>query len=393
MSSAPIVCLSSQDWRDPMWTNKQHVMSRLAKRHRVLYVDYRIEPFGRLRARGARGFLGPIVEVVDGVEVLSFGGAELAAWSPSAGPRRSWVRHELRLQLLRRYLKREGIERPILWVYHPGYGEAVQSLPRSLLVYDCVDEYTEFPEYRDRPEGIARREATLCKSADLVFTTSQPLFESKRAFNPEHTHLVHNVGDAEHFRRAMEPATQVPDDLAQLPRPVIGFFGAVSDYKLDQSWLLRLAEARPQWSVVVIGPVGVADDATEVEALAARENVHLLGHRPYADLPAYAKGFDVATIPYRINAYTRHCFPIKFFEYLATGKPVVISPLPSLEPYFGAVRVASEVEGFIDACEDALRRPEDGKGGRLQLADENAWPARIRKMMDLVEARQRDRAA
>ena len=116
----------------------------------------------------------------------------------------------------------------------------------------CVDEYAEFPMYRGSPEWLLRREEALCRGADVVFATSERLFEAKRSYNPDNTYLVHNVGDAAHFRRADDAATRVPDDLAQLPKPVVGFIGAVSPYKLNLEWIAHLASAKPSWTVALV---------------------------------------------------------------------------------------------------------------------------------------------
>lgn len=119
-----------------------------------------------------------------------------------------------------------------------------------------------------------------------MFTTAPALHESKREHNPERTYFVRNVGDAEHFNRTLDPELPVASELAELPRPVIGFVGAISDYKLDTGWLLHLAKVRPTYSVVLVGPIGVADPSTGLSRLRAASNVHMLGPRDYATLPS-----------------------------------------------------------------------------------------------------------
>ena len=343
-----IVCLSSQPWADSMWTNKQHIMSRLAQRHRVVYVDHgfrslpgylydhlRHAPLDvfepkRLLAEG-------VYQQDESLWVASSWGPQPAYLLPVDSKIRNWVAYDLKLKFVKRFLRRKGMDEPIVWVYHPAFADAVDDIDGKLLVYDCVDEYTAFPNYEDVADWIAEKERRLCEKADLVFTTSQALYDDKKKYNPEQTHLVHNVGDADHFKQALEESTPVAEEVAALDGPVIGFVGAVSDYKLNEDWLLELARAKPDWEIVVIGPVGVSDPSTDVSAMKEAANIHLLGYRDYEDLPTYIKGFDVATIPYRINDYTRSVFPIKFFEFLATGTPVVISALPSLVDYYEEV--------------------------------------------------------
>jgi glycosyltransferase involved in cell wall biosynthesis len=179
----------------------------------------------------------------------------------------------------------------------------------------------------------------------------------------------------------------VPDDIAALPKPVIGFVGAISDYKLNSEWLQALAAARRDWSIALIGPVGVGDEHTDVARLRDHPNIHLLGHRPYATLPGYVKGFDVAMIPYRLNEYTRYSFPIKFFELLSSGKPVVISPLEAVAAYHDAVLVAHDVDELVARCEQALAQPNEGLEQRLELADANTWSSRVERLWSEVERR------
>ena len=402
-----IICLSSQSWDDVMWTNKQHIMSRLAKDHRVIHVDYGLRPLPmylkRRLSKRPQDALRPLRLLTDGVAARGPGlyvadhiSPLIAGIFPHGHPVRDLATFDLKVLYLKRFLRRHDIHDAIVWVYHPGYADALDRLPRKLLVYDCVDNYAAFPTYRDDPEWLMLREERLCREADLVFATSPKLHETRRVFNPEHTHLVHNVGDADHFHAATLDSTQIPQDLQEiraLGGPVIGFVGAVSDYKLNLTWIEHIARAKPSWQVVLIGPVGMADPSTDVGRLSQLPNIHLLGHRDYAQLPAYIKGFDVATIPYNINAYTESVFPIKFFEFLATGKPVVISNLPALTSFYDSVEVAYDAPQFLEACERALDdRGEERALARTDPAFEHSWPKRIGRIMELIDARLATRA-
>jgi glycosyltransferase involved in cell wall biosynthesis len=391
-----IVCLSSQPWEDNMWTNKQHVMSRVAAQHRVIYVNFRNQSPGKFlkRARqsdpafSARGLLTrpALRRIRDGLEVLDIWVPTWLNWLGRGHRLRQYSDFDHRVDVVNRWLREQGIEDVVVWVYHPGYGASVTRLPQRLVVYDCVDEYSAFPEFKGAKAWIARRERELCAIAGLVTCTAPALLEAKQRLAPGRTHLVHNVGDFEHFSRATLEQTVVPDDLSAIPRPIIGFIGAVSDYKLDVDWLLSLAQARPELSLVVIGPIGVADPTTDVGRLTAQPNVRLLGHRAYDALPGYLKGFDAVVIPYRINDYTRAVFPIKFFEFLASGKPVVISALPAVREYWSATLVAHSAEEFVQKCELALSADSElARNARLDLARRNSWPARVAKLLELMQ--------
>ncbi|HEY4104139.1 MAG TPA: glycosyltransferase [Polyangiaceae bacterium] len=393
-----IVCFSSQDWGDRMWTNKQHIMSRLAKKHRVVHMDFGISSPIAFAARALENnpteLLNPRKLWSDGI-LKQKGEGDLylgSSWGPPGLellPQDNAVRcrftYDEKVRIAGAWLKREGITDAIIWVYHPGFGDTVLRLPRKLLVYDCVDEYTAFPAYKKRADWLAARERTLCENADLVFCTAPALYERKRVLNPEGTHYVHNVGDADHFKRALDERSRVPKEIAVLPKPVIGFVGAVSNYKLNIDWLLELARTRPNYHLCLIGPIGVSDPSTNVSALKALSNVHVIGTRDYDVLPEYMKGFDVAVIPYRLNEYTESVFPIKFFEYLATGKPVVISPLPALKEFLSSVRVAEDAKSFVEQCDRALAEEGAGSAERIALAEANSWSSRVSALMGLIE--------
>jgi glycosyltransferase involved in cell wall biosynthesis len=393
-----VVCFSSQPWEDKMWTNKHHIMRHVARQHRVVFVNFRQQSPLKFIANarradpstcvGARNFWreAAVRRVPEGVEVLD-------VWTPwlnfvgSGHVLRRRSEFEHRVQVVKRWLAAEGVSDAVLWVYHPGYGDSVADIPHSLILYDCVDEYTAFPEFRRVKAWIAERERRLCAVAGVVACTAPSLYETKQALAPGRTHFVHNVGEGEHFEKALDPALPVAADLAGIPGPIIGFIGAVSDYKLNIDWLLQLAAARRDYSIVLVGPVGIADPSTDVGKLKAQPNVHLLGHRSYETLPSYLKGFDVAVIPYRINEYTRAVFPIKYFEFLASGRPVVISPLPAVRDYWSAVRVAETADEFVKACAAALAEDTPAaKQRRIELSRQNSWQSRVDKLLGLVEA-------
>ena len=399
-----------------MWTNKQHVMSRLAREHRVIYVDFGTRPLveivrrkltapptpdrlsrsaGPQRSWGARiDPLSPVVEDRGGVTVLDFPIPRFAEHLPHGSRPRATVEFDLRTYALGRWLRAEGLTDAVIWVYHPGFGGRVRSLPSSRIVYDCVDEYTTFPEFRGAKHWIAARERDLCAVADVVFCTSRPLFEAKRGLAPGRVHLTPNVADAAHFERAADPALALPEDVAHLRRPIIGFVGAVSDYKVDLDWLAHLARQRPSWSVVLVGPHAVADPATDLSQLRALPNVHLVGYRPYEVLPAYLKAFDAVVIPYRLGATTRGIFPLKFFESLASGRPVVISRLPALDAYYSDVLVADDADSFVNACAAAVALQDDAaaRDRRVALARRNTWESRIAQMLARLDALDAGRA-
>ncbi|MFH1681557.1 MAG: glycosyltransferase [Candidatus Eisenbacteria bacterium] len=377
--------MASANWDAELWTNSQHLMSRLARDNRVLFVEsvglrrpqarwrdlYRVG--GRLRnwARGVRP-----------------AGENLLVYSPLIIPFYSvpWIR-DLNFWILRttlsRIARKHGFRAPILWTFLPTSGDLVGHLGESLAIYHCVDEYGANPGVPARV--IQQMEKKLLSASDLVFTTSRSLYEGKRRYNPN-THYLPNVADADHFRRATLPETEVPPALRSLPRPVVGFVGALSDYKVDFGLLIHVAHAHPEWSIALVGPVWAGSRADDVRTLEKMENVRFFGAQAYAELPAWIKGFDVCMIPFAVNETTINVFPMKFHEYMATGKPIVVADLPSIAEFREHCRMAGGAEEFTRAIEESLRpEPPGAAERRVEVARRNTWEVRIEEIASIIE--------
>lgn len=381
-----VVLLSTADWDNPFWTNKQHVACELARRgYRVLYVDSiglrqpsaTAQDFGRIWRRLKKG-LRPASAVRDNLWV----------WSPLVIPlqRYSWVRAINRLLLaggLRFWMWRRGIAPDVMWTYNPMTLAFFSNERFTCTVYHCVDEIKAQP---GMPVAqIEAADTALVKAADVVFVTAEYLLESRRVFNPN-THYFSNVADFAHFARARDEATAVPADIAALPGPVVGFVGAISSYKVDFELLRNMALQHPEWSIALIGKVGEGDPHTNVATLESLPNVHLLGPKDYADLPACLKGFDVAILPCMLNEYTRSMFPMKFFEYLAAGLPVVSTALHALQGHGDVAYIAKDQADFIVGVEAALRNEVTSLEQRLGLALDQTYERRTERMLRLLPA-------
>lgn len=379
-----IVCLASSSW-DAMWVNAQHLMHRLAADHRILYVNN----LG-LRAPGAsRGDWAKIKRRLR----EWFAGARLAEenlWviSPVSVPLhrfraiRAFNRWNLR-RTLRRYSKNLGFKRPILWSFLPLGAQLAGRLGESLLIYHCVDDYAANPGVPE--QQVREMEERLLRLADLTIATNPLLYEERRAKTKRAVYLG-NVANTEHFLNA--GPTAPPAALAALPRPIIGYQGNISGYKTDLDLLAGLARARPDWSFVLVGPIGWGDPHTDVTALRALPNVHFSERVGYDDLPGYVRAFDVGLLPLRDNESTRRSFPMKFYEYMAAGKPIVATNLPAFAAFRERpelCRTARDVESFLSAIEEALADPVDHQAARLAEARKNSWSVRAAEIRTLVD--------
>ncbi len=383
LEGADIICIASANWDAELWTNSQHIMSRLAKRNRVLFVESLGLRTPTARWHDINRIVGRLVNWSRGVQNKE---VNLYVYSPVVIPlyKIPLVRR-FNDWLLRRRLNRIstklGFRSPILWTFLPTSRGLVGHLGEGLCIYHCVDEYGANPGVPART--IHELERDLLTRADLVLTTSKGLYESKRAHN-SNTFYLPNVADYHHFRKAAEPETIIPADIRDLPGPVVGFVGAISGYKIDFKLLLHVARAHPEWSLVLIGPIWPGDKADLLNELQQFKNVHFMGTKRYADLPGYLKSFDVCIIPFELNETTVNVFPMKFHEYMATGKPIVVVDLPSVLEFRDFCRMASGYDEFAEAIEESIA--SDAKPGEeaLLVAKQNTWEARIEHISDLV---------
>ena len=246
---------------------------------------------------------------------------------------------------VRRAMRHAGIDRAVLWFVVPHPSFMIDAVPHELAIYYCIDDYAAHPGVD--AARISACDVELTRRVDHVFVAPPALLERKQAANPATSFSPHGV-DVELFAQAQAMSTPVPEVAASLARPVIGYFGLIAAWT-DVELIEWLARARPQWSFLLVGHASV-----DVSVLAGLRNVNLVGPQPYESLPGWAKVFDVAIIPYRLNQQVRNANPLKLREYLATGKPVVSVATPEVDRFSDLVRVAVGRHGFLEAIESAL---------------------------------------
>lgn len=260
-------------------------------------------------------------------------------------------RHEsagLLQELLSRFARNHGISEPIVWFYTPMALEFFpDTLTPSMVIYDCMDELSMF---RGAPPELQVNETRLIQMADLVFTGGASLFEAKRELHPR-VHVFPSGVDADHFRRARNRNGEYAEQ-AGLPRPRLGYAGVI-DERIDLPLIEDVARRRPDWQLIMIGPVAKIDPAS----LPRLSNISWLGMKPYNDLPKYFAGWDAALMPFAMNDSTRFISPTKTPEYLCAGLPVISTPIRDVvRPYgeLGLVRIAKTPEHFVESAEQAM---------------------------------------
>jgi glycosyltransferase involved in cell wall biosynthesis len=344
-----------------VYQRPQHVMSRLARRWRVIFIE---EPVPQA--------VQPHIERIqpaDGVEV----------WRPHVGGDAPGF-HDDHLPVLQRLIARAIGEQVVsdywIWFYTPMAIPLAAGLAPRGVVYDCMDELAAF---KNAPRQVMQRENALFRMADLVFTGGRSLYNAKRGRHPN-VHCFPSSVDARHFRAIAEDHPLQ----AGIAHPRLGYCGVI-DERIDMPLVAALAQARPHWQLVMVGPTAKIDPS----ALPRQTNIHWLGQQSYQDLPAFISGWDVCLLPFALNEATRYISPTKTVEYMACGRPSVSTPITDvMEPYGHVVPIARNAGDFLAACDAILQRspPERAAHARAlaEIVARTSWDTTAHAMGDLI---------
>jgi len=387
-SGHDILCFSSTDWHGK-WGSRQQVMSRFARRGcRVLFVERpagveHLIRYPSLRRRKLQRWREGMHEVEPGVWIVS---------PPPLLPGRYYSRavnrlnHAVLISWSRGHVRRLNMPSPILWLYRPEQSPLLNRFHERLSVYHCIDEFAAETQGRKR-RTIRQLEGALLRRVDVVFANSRLTYASKRRLNAD-THRIPSGADVEHFGRVADPDLRVDREMEAVPRPILAYVGNVSD-RIDVGLLIALAHRHPGWSLVLIGQV--RPQTPKLGLLRSCPNVHLFGPRPFAELPSLLKGVDVCLIPYAQNEVTRHASPLKLYEYLATGKPVVSTDQPEVREFSDLVYLAEDTRDFEEKVKQALSEERSGLAqARLRAARGHSWDSRVDMMSSVLRRRLAD---
>jgi UDP-galactopyranose mutase len=361
-----LLCFSHLRWNF-VFQRPQHLMSRFAEEMKVVYWEEPVvvapgeTPY--LQVRAAEDFPDVTVIVPHLPEGLSMPEAE-AALTRLASAHAATIKGNL-----------------VKWYYTPMMLPFSRQIEADTIVYDCMDELSQF---KFAPPMLLELEQELIDSADLVFTGGSSLYEAKKNRHNS-VHCFPSSVERDHFAKARSGATD-PEDQAHLARPRLGFYGVI-DERFDIDLLRQIADARPNWQFVMVGPVV----KIAPEDLPRAANIHYVGGKTYEQLPSYLSGWDVALMPFAINEATQFISPTKTPEYLAGGKPVVSTPIRDVVRHYGhleGVQIAYDCDSFVAACEKALTLSADPKGQWLAEADlllsATSWDTTQARMAGLI---------
>ena len=367
-----VVCLSTSNFH-PFPSRKQNVMTRLAD-SRVLYFDPPVTYLAPLKDKNARSRLRDYrrqpEQATDSVTVCAM---------PPVLPFFNKFRfiNRINQRRLARFVKRKmkelGFDQPLLWCYSPTSCDIVDRLPHKGLVYDCVDRHSAYPGFID-PQVVDEMERDLARRCDTVFCTAKGLYDTLQAYN-EKTYLIPNGAAYELFSQAAGQGSR--------DHPVFGFVGMLQDC-IAYDYLLALADDMPEAEIVLIGRTLPGVDISELQK---RTNIKLLGLMPQPELPGVMKDFDVCLNLFAPGRLSKDVSPLKFYEYLATGKPLVSTREPlQVEEYADLVYIADDIPAFLACCRRALTENDPGlRERRMQAGAAASWDNRVRQMEDLLQ--------
>lgn len=387
LSGECIICVSWLNW-DWLPLVPQQMMTRFARRNRVLYVDPAIAltsfiahpsltPF--LAAKLTRWMKG-VRQVAENLYVYY---PPPVLVTPGHLPANDSLNRRWLGWAVKRIASRMGFHNPIIWLYDPYVIAPAGQFGEKLVCYDCNDDISSFASLGYKRRNMQAMDAHLASRADLVLVTSRELYRQKQALNP-HVHHLPSGADFDLFNRAISADLARADDLADVSSPVVGYVGALTNYRIEWGWIEALAQSMPEVTIVLVGP-HVEPPPRSATRLA---NVRFVGPKPQSELPRYLKSFDVGIIPYKGEEFLKACQPTKTFEYLAAGLGVVSAPIPELVPYSEVVRFAVNATEFVGQTREMLKAVHDAhfRARCIEIARSQTWDARVEAASELVRA-------
>ena len=380
-----IICFGGEDWWYHHPHSKAHLMRHFARAgNKVIFVNSISMGLPALahkdllpRIKRKLGSYSKLArQTEEGITVVS--PASLPFFGTAAARN---VNRRLLAAQIGKLARNRGLTKPVLWIAIPTAAEMIGALDEAAVVYQVSDKYdANTMDHATDPSLIRRLHEHAIDAADLVFYSGRKLF-SEATRGCERSYLLEQGVDFDHWRRVADGGLAVAPEVAAIPHPRLGYFGAIEPWLVDQELIKRAARERPEWQWIFIGN---KSRGLEIEGL---PNTHFLPPVPYAELPNYAAGFDVCVLPWETEqSFTSYGSAIKVREYLATGKPVVIAPLPEYEQMSDVLRIARSRDDFLRLVEEALRESDQTARDRRQAAvASGTWDARAIWVGGLIE--------
>lgn len=369
------------DWFGENKTSSHHIAERLATTHKLLYVEC---PGLRMPKGSKRDIRKIFTKIMKSCASPRQEGEQFWIYTLFQIPlhKFSWVRklnEKIILFALKRVMAKLKLSDPLLWFHIPHLSMIPGKLAARGVVYYCIDSYSSLPHVDKL--AIQAMDDQLTRLADIVFVSSEPLYKRKATTARELVLSPHGV-DFKHFNVASAAQQPLSNDIATFKKPVIGFWGLIEN-RVDLELIRYLAQSNPDWTIVMIGHVDVQENPC-----AGLKNVHFTGPKKYAELPDFARSFDVVILPYKQNEFVYHCNPIKLREYLATGKPAVSTRYPEIEKYQDVIAIADSYEDFADKITWYLEHDSAQLAAlRTARVQAESWDSRVQEINRVVTNR------
>lgn len=361
-----IICFSDIFW-DALWQRHQQLFTRFPSSWRILFIEPTSIP---VLLKQPRRFF---TRKYRNIEIISLPSIPLIDRFKNL----RWINDSLVSLWLRSILKKKNMKNPILFYYEPRYSTLIGKLQEKLVILDYIDDKLAFSNV---PIWMKTYLDNLIKKANLIFVVSSYLYKNIQKTRTDNIYLIGNGVDVSHFRKAMTDIP-VPDDIAKIKKPIVGYVGALSDW-VDFEIIRAISQEFPDLSIVLVGPEfpGVK---SEIDSLKQHSNIFILGARPYELLPNYLKAFDVCIIPFKLNELTLSSNPIKFYEYISSGKKVVSVNLPEVKLFDNVIHVVNNLDEFLQFVRISLNEKAN-IGEFIRITEENTWDRKSENMVELI---------
>lgn len=376
-----IIFFSSDNWQGNIKKRPHHLCLEWSKSHRVIFVNCGEKPKIKLKGffKNPAALFGKQVEKIND-NLYVFENLFSVPWKVKMkSVFLDRVNARQSAFYLKRIMKKLGIKDYIVGISDISSAYCLDYLrDYKLLFYDCVDEWSEFSNASKKVVNVL--EEKIIEKADLIFTTAQALLQKRKKYNKD-VYLVPNAVDVEHFKEK----TISQKNKLKIKKPLVGYVGVIYDW-FDMNILEYCAEKKDDFNFVIIGPSSSKAIEEEMKELTKKyKNIFWLGEKSYQDVPEYIQQFDVCIVPFKINELIKNVDPIKVYEYLAMGKPVVSTYWKELEKFSSFIALGLNYEDFLKKIEDEYNKNSEEKiKERRKFAEENAWQKRAEKMMEII---------
>lgn len=383
MANENIITISTQDWSD-LWTRKQRFVLQFARQgNKVIYVETQfhwVSYFLQFKKQWRRIYLF-MLGTRKAEENLYIYTPPLLIPAFQIFPSLAKINNIILVFFLKRVMKKNQMKDPIVWLYTHFNKSLVKKLGCKKALYECVDDYAS-AKGLIKAKTVNKHETETLKTVSAVIVTADSL-KPKMMLHNRNVHIISNAANINHFNHAYFNKKNEPSDLQMLKKPRLVFLGAIQ-YWVDQKLLAEIAQKRPQWQIVMIGPVAV-----NISVLKSFKNIHFLGRKDYDLLPDYLSHCNVALNPYKVDGVAEGCSPLKLYEYLAAGLPVVSTEMPEARKFESVVKVAKDYNEYIMFLDELLNTNADKfnniKQKAINISQSHSWENRFKQVETVLQ--------